>query len=347
MTSRYERQFVLEHPRDANQYMHQRDIHEYYATVSRSTANTSAPIALSEPSFEVHRTMAVIDEKLFFSTTAELSVSSHALVGRPHSDWIEQFAIEVGDPDLGALLAHAPELQRTTYRERRVTWRRGYLRLRQEPLSLDGLTRAAWVFSNEADAMEFQPPPWSSLVVETGQDVHVTKVDSSRENSVEYEARFLVDADRAAEFMHASERKWVGQSYLVTANDAAVRVRVSGETGVDSPDATGQVAIKGARRENGRVEIEGYLPIDVARAFLRAGFPTVEKTRHSKILSDGFAWEVDVFEGSNAPLVIAECEVHDPEDLARIQPPEFCGPDIGADTRYNNESLARVPFASW
>ena len=53
----------------------------------------------------------------------------------------------------------------------------------------------------------------------------------------------------------------------------------------------------------------------------------------------GLIWEVDVFEGRHAGLVIAEVEL-DSEDQA-VQLPDWVGVEVSADERYFNASLAR------
>ena len=64
---------------------------------------------------------------------------------------------------------------------------------------------------------------------------------------------------------------------------------------------------------------------------------SLAKTRHEVPL-DGLVWEVDVFEGALAGLVIAEVELPDAAHALRI--PDWAGREITADARYANAVLA-------
>ncbi|MGD8616310.1 MAG: adenylate cyclase, partial [Gammaproteobacteria bacterium] len=56
-------------------------------------------------------------------------------------------------------------------------------------------------------------------------------------------------------------------------------------------------------------------------------------------------WEVDVFEGANAGLVIAEIELGDEQQpFAR---PDWLGREVSDDPRYYNMNLCRRPFSQW
>ena len=68
--------------------------------------------------------------------------------------------------------------------------------------------------------------------------------------------------------------------------------------------------------------------------------PIIEKTRH-EIWHDGHLWEVDVFEGDNAGLVLAEAEL---DDLCEpVSLPPWVGPEVTRDNR--NLELAKHPIA--
>ena len=94
-----------------------------------------------------------------------------------------------------------------------------------------------------------------------------------------------------------------------------------------------------------RFEIEYPLPRADAEILLkhRRG-SVVEKTRHI-VLHGGATWEVDVFAGENASLVIAEIELRD-ESQGFLRP-SWLGAEITGDVRYGNSALARRPFGTW
>jgi len=56
-------------------------------------------------------------------------------------------------------------------------------------------------------------------------------------------------------------------------------------------------------------------------------------------------WEIDVFAGDNAGLVIAEIELrHEHQQLAL---PRWLGEEVTGQARYYNRSLAQAPFRDW
>ena len=59
------------------------------------------------------------------------------------------------------------------------------------------------------------------------------------------------------------------------------------------------------------------------------------------VCHDVFTWEVDVFEGRNAGLVIAEVELSYPNQLVAL--PAWVGREITADERYGNSTIAVRP----
>ena len=56
-------------------------------------------------------------------------------------------------------------------------------------------------------------------------------------------------------------------------------------------------------------------------------------------------WEIDVFEGVNQGLVIAEIEL-DHRDAVFPRPP-WAGAEVSDDARYYNVYLARIPYTQW
>jgi len=56
-------------------------------------------------------------------------------------------------------------------------------------------------------------------------------------------------------------------------------------------------------------------------------------------------WEVDEFHGANEGLVVAEIELETAEQT--FTRPDWLGPEVTADARYFNSSLAVRPYTSW
>lgn len=159
----------------------------------------------------------------------------------------------------------------------------------------------------------------------------------------EYERKFLV---RVGLFTDAIRRAAVQlrirQGYLALA-PAQVRVRhVHGEGYV--------LEIKGADD----LEIEcGALADPYGRELLERYAPKVasviEKVRHEIPAGfDGLTWEVDLFRGDNAPLVMAEIEMPTKRyPLLDRELPAWIGPEVTDDPRFKNKNLAVRPFGRW
>lgn len=130
------------------------------------------------------------------------------------------------------------------------------------------------------------------------------------------------------------------QGYLTPAGPGpAVRVRLAG------PRAF--VTIKGPGSDDGTTRAEYEYEVPVADAYgmldLCVG-GLVEKTRY-EVEVDGVEWVIDVFEGSNAGLAIAEIELEDAaQDVAL---PGWVGEEVTGDARYYNSALARDPYPTW
>ena len=173
----------------------------------------------------------------------------------------------------------------------------------------------------------------------------------------EFERRFLVrelpDALRDAPSL-------IVQSYFLSDGGYALRVRVQA-TGVEArlgPDSDARdvlelyksrfdfaaVTVKGPSAGGTRYEAERQLDPLVGVELVRRGGAQVIKTRYAAWLgADG--WSIDVFGGSNAPLVVAECERSGP--VTDLQIPDFCVTELTDDRRFSNESLAVDPFRGW
>jgi adenylate cyclase len=128
------------------------------------------------------------------------------------------------------------------------------------------------------------------------------------------------------------------QGYLCSHPERTVRVRVAGERGT--------LTIKGLTRGATRDEFEYDVPLADAEALLDrlCERPILEKTRYA-IPYAGLEWEVDVFEGENRGLVVAEVELTR-EDQPLTLPP-WVSKEVTDDPRYYNANLVRTPFTMW
>ena len=127
------------------------------------------------------------------------------------------------------------------------------------------------------------------------------------------------------------------QGYLSSHPERVVRVRVDGETA--------KLGIKGKTVGVTRLELEYPIPLDDARELLKlCEQPIITKRRHI-VIHDGKKWEVDVFAGDNAGLVIAELELAS-EDEAFTRPP-WLREEVSDDPRYYNSNLVKAPYSTW
>jgi adenylate cyclase len=149
---------------------------------------------------------------------------------------------------------------------------------------------------------------------------------------VEIERKFLVVSDG---WRSGAPGQRFCQGYLAQRDGVTVRVRRAG------PRAF--VTIKGEADGIVRPEFEYDIPVDEAEQMLAnlCRGPLIEKTRH-EVWHEGRLWEVDVFGGDNAGLVIAEVELDDPAESVTIPP--WVGAEVTHDSRYRNSELARHPM---
>jgi len=128
------------------------------------------------------------------------------------------------------------------------------------------------------------------------------------------------------------------QGYLSSHPERTVRVRVDG--------TTAKLTVKGLTTGVTRAEYEYPLPLEDATAMLRdlCEKPHIAKVRHV-IEIDGTTWEVDVFGGDNAGLVIAEVEL--PSEDATFSRPPWLREEVSHDPRYYNSNLVKQPYKTW
>ena len=153
---------------------------------------------------------------------------------------------------------------------------------------------------------------------------------------VEIERKFLVINDSWREA--ASPGMRYRQGYLSTDPSNSVRVRVYGDRA--------WLNIKSAAVGITRREYEYEIPSADAHAILEelCVKPLIEKTRFI-VEHDGLAWEIDVFEGDNSGLVVAELELGSTGDQFTL--PAWAGEDVSGDIRYYNQRLVEHPYSGW
>ena len=154
--------------------------------------------------------------------------------------------------------------------------------------------------------------------------------------ATEIERKFLVIDDSWKQNIHRSVS--IIQGYLANTERGSIRVRIA--------DDRASLNIKSMTYGITRTEFEYSIPFDDAEKLMHdfCMQPLIEKVRYF-IRKDNHTWEIDVFEGANSGLVIAEIELTDTEETFRK--PDWAGADVSEDPRYYNISLLAHPYTSW
>jgi adenylate cyclase len=155
--------------------------------------------------------------------------------------------------------------------------------------------------------------------------------------SVEIERKFLVRDPSVVEGIVGTP---IIQGYLSLDPERTIRVRLAGTRAL--------LTIKGVSSASGttRAEYDYDIPVAEAEELLEsmALTPLIRKTRYRRPVGR-LVWEVDVFEGENEGLIIAEVEL--PSEGAALILPDWIGEEVTGDPRYYNASLVSHPYRDW
>lgn len=152
---------------------------------------------------------------------------------------------------------------------------------------------------------------------------------------IEIERKYLV---RNLDFVKYGVPHRIKQGYISTDEGHVVRVRIK--------DKKGYLTLKNASRGFARCEFEYEIPVDDAQLMLdeMCHKPVIDKTRFD-LLHKGKKWEIDVFNGENEGLIIAEIELQSKDEEFKIPP--FIDREVTDDYRYYNAYIAQHPFCTW
>ena len=151
---------------------------------------------------------------------------------------------------------------------------------------------------------------------------------------MEIERKFLVCGEP---WLEARNSLRLRQGYLSSGGLATVRVRVGSETA--------WLTVKGPSVGISREEYEFTIPRPDGEAMLALCRDSiVEKVRYRVPLGP-HCWEIDVFEGSNRGLVVAEIELGSEDE--EFERPDWLGEEVSFDKRYRNASLSKRPYSAW
>ena len=153
----------------------------------------------------------------------------------------------------------------------------------------------------------------------------------------EIERKFLVHSlDFIAE---ASQAQKIAQGYLNSAPERTVRIRIK--------DNKGFITIKGIGDETGTTRFEWEKEIDLqeAQALLElCESGVIDKTRYL-IPKGKHTFEVDIFEGENKGLIVAEIELSDAKEV--FEKPNWLAEEVTGEEKYYNANLSKKPFLKW
>jgi adenylate cyclase len=152
---------------------------------------------------------------------------------------------------------------------------------------------------------------------------------------LEIERKFLVDTEKLGKPGNGTRYR---QGYLPAAGKTSVRVRIS--------DGSAWLTLKGKTVGATRLEFEYPVPVADAEGILDSlcEGSVIDKTRHL-VDHAGHTWEVDIFAGDNAGLVIAEVELDAEDEVVEL--PEWVAGEVTDDPRYYNANLVTNPYCNW
>ena len=146
--------------------------------------------------------------------------------------------------------------------------------------------------------------------------------------TLEIERKFTVNIEKWAEVIKPQPIS-IAQSYLSSSPECTVRVRLKGEKAY--------LTIKGKTNGISRSEFEYEVPVDEATEMMNTlSSKTLSKKRY-EINVRNHLWEVDVFEGKLAGLIIAEIELTSEDEVFEL--PEWVIEDVSHDAQYYNSNL--------
>lgn len=154
---------------------------------------------------------------------------------------------------------------------------------------------------------------------------------------IEIERKFLVlNNDFLNEF---KQKHKIVQGYLNSNPNRAVRVRIK--------DNEAFITVKGIGNETGmsRFEWEKEISIIEAEQLIQLCEPRIIDKIRYLVPFENQLIEVDVFNGENQGLILAEIEIN--SEKTQIIKPSWLGKEVTNDNRYYNSYLSKNPFKKW
>ncbi len=133
-----------------------------------------------------------------------------------------------------------------------------------------------------------------------------------------------------------NEGKKLVQGYVWSDPDKSLRIRIAGEKAM--------ITIKTGTNPLSRSEFEYQIPMKDANELLALCESKIDKTRYL-IKFEDLLWEVDIFEGKNKGLIVAEVELSSEDQ--EISLPNWIDKEVTKDSKYLNVELIKHPFSKW
>lgn len=170
-----------------------------------------------------------------------------------------------------------------------------------------------------------------------GLFVHADKI-MENPMAIEIERRFFVNDKFNQLDLSTYESSFFSQGYIAQTSRAILRVRITTETAF--------ITIK-SQIENatlGHHEFEYEIPQADAKELIELSQKSIVTKKRCYIPTGDLLWEVDVFEGDNKGLIIAEIEL--PSEDTEIELPEWLGEEITDNSTLSNYALSINPWTT-
>lgn len=154
---------------------------------------------------------------------------------------------------------------------------------------------------------------------------------------IEIERKFRVKNTTFLNKIKASFK--ITQGYLNSNKHRTVRVRTKANSGF--------ITVKGISSADGTSRFEWEKQITLEEALLLLPLCEdfiIEKTRYIVPVGE-VVFEIDVFDGNNKGLIIAEVELTHKNQI--FEKPDWLGEELTGDERFYNAYLSKKPYTSW
>jgi len=151
---------------------------------------------------------------------------------------------------------------------------------------------------------------------------------------VEIERKFLIreKPDQKPDYIHK-----IRQGYIAREGGNTVRVR--------EKDGNFILSIKTRAERGGRNELEYAITEEEGEVlFSSISHYAIIKTREIYKIGPQ-KWELDIFEGVNKGLIIAEVELSRLDEEVTL--PHWIGPEVTELSKFYNANIATTPFKKW